>query len=54
MQASVSADPALRMRSQLLWEDRYRSTRGPKAAFSPEEVVSWRRWTLQTRRGSAQ
>ncbi len=39
MQASVSADPALRMRSQLLWEDRYRSTRGPKAAFSPQEVV---------------
>ncbi|MBK8060529.1 MAG: TetR/AcrR family transcriptional regulator C-terminal domain-containing protein [Gemmatimonadetes bacterium] len=39
MQASVRADPALRMRSQLLWEDRNRSTRGPKAAFAPEEVV---------------
>jgi len=39
MQAAVRVDPALRQRSQLLWEDRSPSTRGPKAAFSPEEVV---------------
>lgn len=39
MQAAVRVDPALRQRSQLLWEDRSPSTRGPKAAFAPEEVV---------------
>lgn len=39
MQAAVRVDPALRLRSQLLWEDRTRSTRGPRAAFTPEDVV---------------
>lgn len=39
MQAANRVDPALQRRSQLLWEDRSRSTRGPKAAFTPEEVV---------------
>lgn len=39
MQASLRVDPALRRRSELLWDDRAPSTRGPKAAFSPAEVV---------------
>ncbi len=39
MQASVRPDPELRRRSQLLWEDRTPSTRGPKAAVTPEDVV---------------
>lgn len=39
MQASMRVDPELRRRSQLLWEDRSQSTRGPKAGFTPEEVV---------------
>ena len=39
MQASVRIDPALRRRSELLWEDRSRSTRGPKASVTPDEVV---------------
>lgn len=39
MQASVQPDPALQRRSQLLWEDRSPSTRGPKAAFAPDDVV---------------
>lgn len=39
MQAAARVDPALRKRSQLLWEDRSPSTRGPRAAFAPEEVV---------------
>jgi AcrR family transcriptional regulator len=39
MKASARVDPALRRRSQLLWEDRNQATRGPKAGFSPEEVV---------------
>jgi AcrR family transcriptional regulator len=39
MQASVRVDPELRRRSELLWEDRSRATRGPKAAFTPEDVV---------------
>lgn len=39
MQASVRVDPALRQRSQLLWEDRTPSTRGPKAGFTPDDVV---------------
>ncbi|MHB1327554.1 MAG: TetR/AcrR family transcriptional regulator [Gemmatimonadales bacterium] len=39
MQASVQPDPALQRRSQLLWEDRSPATRGPKAAFAPEDVV---------------
>lgn len=40
MQASVRIDPVLRRRSQLLWEARAPSSRGPKAAFSPTEVVN--------------
>jgi AcrR family transcriptional regulator len=39
MQASVRVDPELRRRSQLMWEDRSKSTRGPKAGFSPDDVV---------------
>jgi AcrR family transcriptional regulator len=39
MQASLTVDPELRRRSELLWEDRSRATRGPKAAFTPEDVV---------------
>jgi AcrR family transcriptional regulator len=39
MQASLAVDPDLRRRSELLWEDRSRPTRGPKAAFTPDDVV---------------
>ena len=39
MQASVRVDPDLRRRSQLLWEDRAPSTRGPKASLTPDDVV---------------
>jgi AcrR family transcriptional regulator len=39
MQASVRVDPQLRRRSELMWEDRSPATRGPKPAFSPEQVV---------------
>lgn len=39
MEASVRVDPDLRRRSELLWEDRSRSTRGPKPAFTPDDVV---------------
>lgn len=39
MSAAVRVDPELRRRSELLWEDRARSTRGPKAALTPEDVV---------------
>jgi AcrR family transcriptional regulator len=39
MSAANRIDPDLRRRSELLWEDRSRSTRGPKAGFTPEEVV---------------
>jgi AcrR family transcriptional regulator len=39
MQASVRVDPELRRRSQLLWDDRAQSTRGPKAGFTPDDVV---------------
>jgi AcrR family transcriptional regulator len=39
MQASIRADPELRRRSQLLWDDRSVATRGPKAAFTPDDVV---------------
>lgn len=39
MAASVRVDAALRRRSELLWEDRSRATRGPKAALTPDEVV---------------
>jgi len=39
MQASARVDPELRRRSELLWEDRSRPTRGPKPAVSPNDVV---------------
>jgi AcrR family transcriptional regulator len=39
VQASVRIDPDLRRRSQLLWDDRSPSTRGPKAALTPDDVV---------------
>lgn len=39
MRASVRVDPELQRRSQLLWDDRLRSSRGPKAAFTPNEIV---------------
>ncbi|MBL8960045.1 MAG: TetR/AcrR family transcriptional regulator C-terminal domain-containing protein [Gemmatimonadetes bacterium] len=40
MSASLAVDPELRRRSELLWEDRSRATRGPRAAFTPEDVVA--------------
>jgi AcrR family transcriptional regulator len=40
MSASVKPDAEMQRRSQLLWEDRSRGTRGPKAAFTPEDVVT--------------
>ncbi len=39
MHASVRVDPELRRRSELLWEDRSPSSRGPKAGFTPDEVA---------------
>jgi AcrR family transcriptional regulator len=39
MQASVRIDPDLRRRSDLLWDDRTRSTRGPKPGLTPDDVV---------------
>ena len=39
MGAAIRVDPALRRRSQLLWEDRTPATRGPKAGLTPEAVV---------------
>ncbi len=39
MAAAVRVDPELRRRSQLLWEDRSAPTRGPKPAFTPDDVV---------------
>ena len=39
MTASVRIDPELRRRSQLLWEDRSRPTRGPKPTLTPDDVV---------------
>lgn len=39
MNAATRVDPELRRRSELLWEDRSPSTRGPRASFTPEEVV---------------
>ncbi|WP_373069453.1 TetR/AcrR family transcriptional regulator [Gemmatimonas sp.] len=39
MQAAVRVDSELRWRSQLLWDDRAQSTRGPKASLTPDEVV---------------
>jgi AcrR family transcriptional regulator len=39
MAASVRVDPDLRRRSELLWDDRSRPTRGPKPALTPDDVV---------------
>lgn len=39
MQAAMRVDPALRRRSELLWEDRTRPTRGPKPGLTPDDVV---------------
>jgi AcrR family transcriptional regulator len=39
MSAAIKPDREMQRRSQLLWEDRSRSTRGPKAAYTPDEVV---------------
>jgi AcrR family transcriptional regulator len=39
MAASNRVDPELRRRSELLWEDRSRPTRGPKPALTPDDVV---------------
>jgi len=39
VQSSVRIDPELRRRSELLWDDRTPSTRGPKAALTPDDVV---------------
>lgn len=39
MRASVRINPALRRRSELLWDDRTPSTRGPKAGLTPDDVV---------------
>jgi AcrR family transcriptional regulator len=39
LKASVSIDPELRRRSELLWEDRSRPTRGPKPGLTPDDVV---------------
>jgi AcrR family transcriptional regulator len=39
MKASVRVDPELRRRSQLLWDDRSKRTRGPKPGMTPGDVV---------------
>lgn len=39
MELSVRIDPELRRRSELLWEDRTRPTRGPKPGLSPDDIV---------------
>lgn len=39
MNAANRPDPEMQRRSQLLWEDRSKATRGPKAAYTPEDVV---------------
>ena len=39
MAASVRVDVDLRRRSELLWDDRAPSTRGPKAGMTPDDVV---------------
>ena len=37
--AANQPDQEMQRRSQLLWEDRSRSTRGPRAAYAPDDVV---------------
>ena len=39
MSAALRPDQELQRRSQLLWEDRSRPTRGPNAAYAPDDVV---------------
>lgn len=39
MRAAVRPDAAMQRRGELLWEDRSRARRGPRATFTPEEVV---------------
>ena len=39
MAASVRIEPDLRRRSELLWDNRAPSTRGPKAGMTPRDVV---------------
>ena len=39
MEASARVDPDLRRRSELLWDDRSPSTRGPKPGLTPDDVV---------------
>jgi AcrR family transcriptional regulator len=39
MQASVRVDPDLRRRSELLWENRSKPTRGPKPTLTADDVV---------------
>jgi AcrR family transcriptional regulator len=39
MAASVRVDPDLRRRSELLWDERARTTRGPKPGLTPDDVV---------------
>jgi AcrR family transcriptional regulator len=39
MNAATQPDQEMQRRSQLLWEDRSRSTRGPRAAYAPDDVV---------------
>lgn len=40
MRASAQVDPTLRRRSELLWEDRSRPTRGPKPSLTPDDVIA--------------
>ena len=40
MTAAIKPDPEMQRRSQLIWEDRSRSTRGPRAAYTPDDVVN--------------
>jgi AcrR family transcriptional regulator len=40
MTAATRPDQEMQRRSQLLWEDRSRSTRGPRAAYTPDDVVN--------------
>ncbi|MEO7359589.1 MAG: TetR/AcrR family transcriptional regulator C-terminal domain-containing protein [Gemmatimonadaceae bacterium] len=39
MGAAIRVDADLRRRSELLWDDRAPSTRGPKAGMTPDDVV---------------
>jgi AcrR family transcriptional regulator len=39
MEAAVRPDAEMQRRSQLLWEDRSRGSRGPRATYTPDDVV---------------